>query len=228
MRDPDPTVTNTPAPEPSSSAPRPALTGLHRVTATTRHTVLVLHGGQEESTESVPWWRAPVLRMIPFARAIAAAVGPDVPVLRLRYRVRGWNAPAQDPVVDARWALDEITARAPEARVVLVGHSMGGRVALRLLGDPRVDGLVGLAPWVTPRDRAEGRAGQRALLIHGAEDIVTDPRGTARMARDLTARGVEVDLEIVRGENHALLKDARRWHQATAAFVHTLISDPPH
>ena len=73
-----------------------------------RGVVLILHGGAERSRMPVAWWRLPVLRMVPFASTIARRAGDDLAVLRLKYRVRGWNGSRQDPVHDARWALDRI------------------------------------------------------------------------------------------------------------------------
>ena len=91
-----------------------------------RAVVLVLHGGRANSTEASPRGAA-YLRMVPFAAAVAAG-HRDVAVWLLRYRVRGWNGPAEDPLHDARWALDEARRLHPGAPIVLIGHSMGGRV----------------------------------------------------------------------------------------------------
>ena len=41
-------------------------------------------------------------------------------------------------------------ARAASVPIVLVGHSMGGRAALRAGGDPQVAAVCGLAPWTPP------------------------------------------------------------------------------
>ncbi|WP_019816253.1 serine aminopeptidase domain-containing protein, partial [Saccharomonospora saliphila] len=112
---------------------------------------LVLHGGAQYGAEAVRPWRAAYLRMVPVARALCsegARLGLEVRLLR--NRVRGWNEPERDPVRDARWALERIGRDHPGVPVVLLGHSMGGRVALRVCDDPAVTGVGALAPW-TPR-----------------------------------------------------------------------------
>ncbi len=87
--------------------------------------VVILHGGAERGREAVAWWRLPVLRMLPFARAVERRAGDRLAVLRLKNRVRGWNGAATDPVVDARWALDRVRRVLPGVPIALVGHSMG-------------------------------------------------------------------------------------------------------
>ena len=99
--------------------------------------VLVLHGGADTGHRPVTWAGLAVLRMLPFAVALRHRAGSRLAVVRLKYRVKGWNGIEQDPVHDARWALERIRRILPGAPVALVGHSMGGRVALQLAGGPR-------------------------------------------------------------------------------------------
>jgi pimeloyl-ACP methyl ester carboxylesterase len=74
--------------------------------------------------------------MLPIAHAVHSRVHrAGTAIWLLRNRVRGWNEPDQDAVRDARWVLGELRRHHPEAAIVLVGHSMGGRAALR----PRTD-----------------------------------------------------------------------------------------
>ena len=54
----------------------------------------------------------------------------------LRYRYRGWDEPKLHPVQDARWALTQLYDQHPDASIVLLGHSMGGRAA------DAIDGLA--------------------------------------------------------------------------------------
>ena len=85
----------------------------------------------------------------------------------LRYARRGWNGgTTRGPVPDARWALDQVRAAYGDVPVVLVGHSMGARVASRVADDPNVRGVVGLAPWFDARrpGRRTGRQGPRGRV----------------------------------------------------------------
>jgi dienelactone hydrolase len=156
--------------------------------------------------------------MAPFASCVERRAGDRLAVLRLKYRVRGWNGTRQDPVQDARWALDRIRHVLPGVPVVLVGHSMGGRVALRLAAEPDVAGVAALAPWVES-DSVQARPGTPVLLVHGSRDRITDPRRTAVLASRLYDRGVDVRSETIEGDSHAMMRDAGAWHRLVRDFV---------
>jgi pimeloyl-ACP methyl ester carboxylesterase len=175
--------------------------------------VLILHGGRV--TGDAPARRgAAWARMLPFAWGIARATRHDrVAVWLLRYRVRGWNAPAEDPVVDARWALAEAGRRHPGARIVLVGHSMGGRVAFRLAGEPRVAGVCALAPWIEGGDPVR-RTAAPVLIAHGDHDRVTSLAASAQLAARIGATFVPVT-----GDTHAMLRRPVVWQRLVTGFV---------
>lgn len=183
--------------------------------------VLVLHGGRELSSDPVRARQLAVLRMIPFARRIAHRGAGRVAVARLRYATRGWNAAAGSPapVADAEWALRRLTERFPGLPIGLVGHSMGGRTALRVGGHPQVRGVVGLAPWLPEREPVGQLAGRRVLLMHGTADRMTSPAGTAAFAARIEAAGASVSLVSVYGEGHSMLRRAQLWHEMAAHFV---------
>ncbi len=187
--------------------------------------VLVLHGGAQASRAPVAWWRMAVLRMAPFASTIVRRAGDDLAVLRLKNRVRGWNGSRQDPVHDARWALDRIRRTLPGLPVVVVGHSMGGRVALQLSGEADVVGVAALAPWVES-DVRQPPPGVAVLLVHGSRDRITDPRRTDVLARRYTSSGVDLRYVKVEGGTHSMLKDAALWHDTVADFVTDVLVDP--
>lgn len=191
----------------------PGLT-VRRAAGTPRGAALVLHGGAEYGTEPVPPWRGAYLRMVPFARALAAAFGRHgVDVYLLRNRVRGWNGAAQDPVVDARWALARIRQERPGVPVTLTGHSMGGRVALRVADDDAVRAVCALAPWTRDDDPVDPVRGRRVLLAHGTDDERTSPaasRGYAERAAAVTRHVTWVGLT---GERHAMLRRPGTWRR---------------
>ena len=109
-----------------------------------RGIVLVTHGGQSASTAPVTATQLAVLRMIPIAAAIRRAVSADgIEVRRRLFAVRGWNGAQASPVADLTRILDELHARSAKVPVVLVGHSMGARAALRAAGHPAVIAVVG-------------------------------------------------------------------------------------
>ncbi|KGN31641.1 hypothetical protein N802_02955 [Knoellia sinensis KCTC 19936] len=159
------------------------------------------------------------MRMKPFATAIERAAGDRLAVVRLKNRYHGWNGEEQTPLVDARWALDQIRARYAGLPIALIGHSMGGRVATHLAGEPGVTTIVGLAPWVVEGDLRWGRPGLNVLLMHGVKDRTTDPQHTERLAEELRAQGADVTWRPIEGEIHGMLRHARMWHRDVADFV---------
>lgn len=185
-----------------------------------RAVTLVLHGGAEAGLAPVPPWGLAHLRMLPIARTIsAAAARHGVEVRLLRNRVRGWNEPDLHPVADARWALERIRAHRPGTPVFLVGHSLGGRVALRVAGDPAVTAVCALAPW-TPRDEPVEPVKARSVLIaHGTLDHITNPAESydyAGRAQPLAERLVRFE---VLSEGHAMLLRAPVWHRLVRGFT---------
>jgi len=157
--------------------------------------------------------------MRPFAVSLhRAGARHGLEVWSVRYRVRGWNGELASPLADVSSVLEQVRDRHGHVPVVLVGHSMGGRVAMRLAGDESVVAAVGLAPWLPDGEPVEQLAGRRVLLVHGDRDGVTSPRATKRFAQRASAVAAQLELVIVRGERHAMLLRPRTWHRLATAF----------
>lgn len=143
-----------------------------------RAVALLLHGGKARSTQPVDGRSASWRRMATMQRALAPGLHEaGVAAWLLRYQWRGWNGGA--PVVDARWALDEVRAAFGDIPVVLVGHSMGARTSVHVADDPSVVGVVGLAPWWGREDPAHTLRGKHLRAAHGHADRITSARMTA-------------------------------------------------
>jgi acetyl esterase/lipase len=181
-----------------------------------RSVVLVLHGGRARSRESGERKRLTYRRMVPFARSLAAA-GPAVYLLR--YRFRGWNAPAKDALRDAQWALGELGARFPGVPVALVGHSMGGRAALGAAGAANVTAVCALAPWLDGSDPVVQLDGRTVLIAHGDRERWTDPAESFAYALRAKERGVRICRFDLPGAGHFMISRARDWHRLTRSFV---------
>jgi pimeloyl-ACP methyl ester carboxylesterase len=182
-----------------------------------RAAVLVLHGGQEESTVPATRWYPAYWRMVPFARDLNRV--PGVAVWQLCNTYRGWNEPDRHPVSDARRALDQLGRVHPGVPVVLVGHSMGGRVGLRVADEPSVAGVCALAPWTPEGEPVAQLAGKTVLIAHGDRDRTTDPALSytyAERAKEVTEKVARFD---VRGEAHALLPRYWEWTRLVRRFT---------
>ncbi|MDN5767865.1 MAG: lysophospholipase [Humibacillus sp.] len=185
--------------------------------------VLVLHGGAVEGRQPNRVLSHNVIRMLPFARALAKGPGP-IAVARLRMRFRGWNGDEASPLVDARWALEQIRAVYPGAPIALVGHSMGGRVALHLGAEPDVQLVLGLSPWIEKGDPRPGPDCQ-TVLIHGDRDIICPLWGSRRAVEELVAQGREAALIRVARSDHAMLLRAHLWTKLVTGVVQVAFAD---
>lgn len=178
--------------------------------------------------EPPPRWNLAAARMRPFTRSVLRATeGHDVLVGRVRYRHRGWNGRRADAAVDARRALEELELLAGSVRVVLVGHSMGGRAALAVAGHHLVRGVVGLAPWCPDGEPVDQLADRQVVLVHGDLDHTTDPLGSRDVARRARDAGGDACAVLMTGGDHAMLRRAGEWHSLTTGLVSGLLGLAP-
>jgi pimeloyl-ACP methyl ester carboxylesterase len=191
-----------------------------------RVAVLVLHGGRANSVDPVLPDQLAVRRMQPFVRTLTA-LGDDLAVGQIRYRHRGWNNSVGDPVADVEFALAAIAAQYGPVPVVLVGHSMGGRAALRAAGRPSVRGVVALAPWLPATEPVEQLAGRDLAVVHGTRDKTTSPRASARFVERAAPIARRVACLQVPWSGHGMLLRASLWHHLTADFVDAMVRDEP-
>ncbi|MYU07353.1 alpha/beta fold hydrolase [Streptomyces sp. SID8366] len=185
--------------------------------------VIALHGGRADSYEAARPWQLAALRMRPVLRAAASGVPPDETALgHVRYRHRGWN-PEEDPLYDAYRALEELGRLIGPVPVVLIGHSMGGRAALRAAAHPAVRGVVALAPWLPEGEGIEHLEGTRAVILHGERDRVTSARASMDYVRRAQAARVDAGIILIRDGDHAMLTRPALWHRTIAELVADLL-----
>lgn len=185
--------------------------------------LLMLHGGQEHSEEPVrkrhaSWWR-----MAAMARSLKGFANQhELALSLLQYERRGWNGSADPaPVRDAHAAMAELAVAHPDVPVVLIGHSMGGRTACRAADDPRVIGVVALAPWLPEKEPNASIADRHLRVMHGTRDSWTSPhwsREYVERSRPIAASAAWVANE---GAGHFMLRRSRTWRR----FVEDSVAD---
>jgi dienelactone hydrolase len=137
----------------------------------------------------------------------------------VRYRVAGWNGAAADAYADVRWSLEEIrTEHGPDLPVVLVGHSMGGRAALRAGGEPQVRSVCALAPWTPPGEPVSHLRDRTLAILHGRADRWVPASLSADFALRARRAGAHVARFTVAG-GHSMLRRSHLWH----AFVRDVV-----
>lgn len=191
------------------------------MTSNVKAAVLVLPGGRPRSEAPSRPWQLANLRIALLARSLQRRVGGQVEVRRVQYRLRGWNPRSLDALRDAREALDEMLDGVGGGPVVLVGHSMGGRVAAHLAAQRRVAAVAALAPWWPENDGDLIPPTCKLLTMHGSADTWTDPAASRAQTLRASSRGVDAEWVDFPGAGHFLLRDYARWHTLTAEFAMT-------
>jgi pimeloyl-ACP methyl ester carboxylesterase len=179
----------------------------------TRAVALFCHGGTVSSLEP-PRERALSLVRIRAIEQFVAAAGRDrgLTTCVLRYRVAGWNGEAADAFADVRWALEQISAEYGDIPVVLVGHSMGGRAALRAGGADAVRAVCALAPWTPAGEPVTQLRGRTVAILHGRGDRWVPAALSADFASRAQAAGVRVARFTVAG-GHTMVRRSLLWHR---------------
>lgn len=182
------------------------------VSGSPRALILMFHGGKDRSEEPVGSRSASWQRSLYMQRAIAPhAHEQDINVWLLRYTQRGWNG-GRDRISDARWALDQVRSEHPGLPVTLLGHSMGGRVAVHVADDPQVQGVVGLAPWLPAGETIDALGGRHLLAAHGRRDRITSFKATAAYVERARSVAASAEMHDMGALGHYMLRGAADWN----------------
>ena len=140
--------------------------------------VLCVNGGRARELEGT--WSASLEWLV---RRLAPRL-PELSFAEVRYRVRSWRR-LDWCVEDAHAALDEVAAE----RVLLLGFSLGGAVAVSVADEGSVRSVLGLAPWLPDELDVSPIAGKRLAVVHGALDRALP--GVPGVSPALSRRGLE-------------------------------------
>jgi len=202
-----------------------------RVTGPTdRLAVVCVNGGQGSEVEGT--WSASLEWLV---RRLA----PQFPALgfaEVRYRIKSWQR-LDWCVAAARAAVLETGA----PRVLLLGFSMGGAVAVKAAVEPAVDTVVGLAPWLPDRLSLDPLRGHRFAVIHGQLDRWlpgipgVSPASSRRGFERARSLGVEGEYTLIpralhgiafrAGENALPLPGAKSWARHVASELERFQAD---
>jgi pimeloyl-ACP methyl ester carboxylesterase len=161
--------------------------------------VVCLNGGQSREVEGT--WSATLEWLV---RRLA----PEFPRLtfgEVKYRIKSWRR-LDACVDDARAALE--TLHAP--RTLLLGFSMGGAVSILAAGEPSVETVLGLAPWIPDRLELDALRGRRFRVLHGTLDQAlpgipgVSAAGSRRGFERARALGVDGEYTLVKGGLHGV------------------------
>jgi pimeloyl-ACP methyl ester carboxylesterase len=192
---------------------------------------ILLPGGMESSYSPVGPLQPAYLRMAQFALSLHRwGAGRGLSVWQIRYRYRGWNAEDMSPLDDGLYALEQVRRRHGSLPVALVGHSMGGRTALRLAGDQSVCGVLGLAPWLPAGEPTAQLARRKVILAHGTRDRLLRPQHTVAYAERALAREGRatnspelLKVVMVRGGGHMLVLRPLAWDRLVRESLAVLL-----
>ena len=194
--------------------------------------VVCVNGGQAREVEGT--WSASIEWLV---RALAPRF-PEVGFAELRYRVKSWRR-LDSCVDDARAAIGAIGA----PRVLLLGFSMGGAVSIAVAGEPGVEEVIGIAPWIPDQMNLATLRRKRFTVIHGALDrwLPGIPGVSASHSRKgfdrARERGAEGQYILIPGALHGValrspwgnlvaLPKADRWVELVAEELRRFVSPP--
>ena len=133
---------------------------------------------------------------------------PGLGLAEVKYRIKSWNR-LDLCTEDALDAIDHAVARDAQ-RVLLVGYSMGGLVAIRAADHPAVERVVGLAPWIPDRLQLDTLRGKRLDVLHGELDRYlpgipgVSPTGSRRGFDRAQREGIVGTYRLIRGAIHPI------------------------
>jgi dienelactone hydrolase len=194
-----------------------------RVTGDGPLAVVCVNGGQGHEVPGT--WSATLEWLV-------RRVAPGFPGLRFGevcYRIKSWKR-LDWCIEDARAAIEALGGE----RTLLLGFSMGGAVSIAAADDPRVEGVLGLGPWIPDRLDVSPLHGKRLVVIHGALDRWlpgipgVSPASSRRGFERAIAAGADGTYTTIQGAVHGIavrgpngrvvpLPRARRWAELVSA-----------
>lgn len=173
----------------------------HGPSGAVRGVVVLLHGGSGDATgvRDVGSWNPAYKRMSYLHWCIRNEMkSHGLALWVLRFRHFNWatdpGAPGATQVEDVRSAIGLAESLHGDVPVVLVGHSMGARVAVRASDSESVAGVVGLAPWWPADEPTTPIMGRQLAAAINPKDPVAKREEVELFAERARKDGVDVEL----------------------------------
>lgn len=137
------------------------------------------------------------------------------------------NAPAERMIADLRAGLDELTIRAPGAKLAVMGFCFGGGMTWQLLaaGEPR---LSAAAPFYGPAPAEPNFSGSPNAAVLGIyAELDSRVNASQDTARDsLEAAGLTYEIKVFPGVDHAFFNDTgARYNEEQATLAYQAVLD---
>lgn len=130
---------------------------------------------------------------------------PDLAFGEVKYRIKSWKQ-LDMCAEDARAAIEQMGAPS----TLLLGFSMGGAVAIKSAGNPSVEEVIGLAPWIPERLDLSPLDGRKLVVFHGSLDRYlpgipgVNPGNSRAGYERAKARGVDATYTLIPGALHGI------------------------
>lgn len=203
----------------SQLSPDASVIEVHTTTGTA---IAIRHAGPGDGDEAAALFLGGAIGGVSGPSGLYPRVARRTGGFRLHYRLPG---EIEECVADVLLLVALLERRGTE-RVVLVGHSFGGAVAIAAgveMGD-RCAGVVTLATQAPGAERVDELAGRPLLLIHGDSDGIL-PADASRWLH--VGAGEPKELVIVPGEGHLFEGVVDALTDRVGAFVEDALKPPP-
>jgi dienelactone hydrolase len=157
---------------------------------------------------------------------------PELAFGEVKYRIKSWKR-LDMCTEDALAAIEAVAA----PKILLIGFSMGGAVAIKAAGHPSVEEVVGLAPWIPQRLDLSPLQGRRLVVYHGSLDRYVpgipgvNPSNSRAGYERARALGIDATYTLIPGALHGIavraggrpvpLPRAQTWARYVASAVET-------
>jgi dienelactone hydrolase len=109
----------------------------------------------------------------------------------------------------------------------LIGHSLGGSVALAAASEVDVTGVVALAPWLGGSESTSQLGDVATLIVHGNEDRITSYRASQKYSERARHDDASISFVEVERGGHAMLRRMTIFDALAARYTRAVLDPGP-